>query len=435
MDVKFLLSDNYITNGAKNNYLNIDNYDKQKKLITSNEGYQDKLTKNLKSLFFGTKIFLIIIIFCILNTKSKDIDIEHYLDKLYGEEDLLKIIQDKEYEKDKILPNYYKNKIKNINKEIERINDIIEQIKIKKKEKIKNNKKLFRDDGKLTLACSYCLDNGYIYPTLVAMTSLVKNAGNNTFYDIYALVSRDFTEENKQILLSVEKNYNDKCKVNIINMGDKFKGLDTNLQIPTSAYYRLDLQNILPNVDRILYMDGDTAVFQDLSELITLDMKGNYYLGFLDSLPNALNKYNIKNGVVLCSGVLLIDLNLLRQNNISEKYNEFFYSHLGKIEQHDQTTINVVCQGKISTLPPKYGMWNFENFKKFEHHNNDHLSSLKYDKKECLLAYENPAILHYVIGKPFHKFFNKYYYNDWWNYAKITGYYDEIYKYAQNFEN
>ena len=267
------------------------------------------------------------------------------------------------------------------------------------------------------------------------MTSLVKNAGNNTFYDIYALVSRDFTEENKQILLSVEKNYNDKCKVNIINMGDKFKGLDTNLQIPTSAYYRLDLQNILPNVDRILYMDGDTAVFQDLSELITLDMKGNYYLGFLDSLPNALNKYNIKNGVVLCSGVLLIDLNLLRQNNISEKYNEFFYSHLGKIEQHDQTTINVVCQGKISTLPPKYGMWNFENFKKFEHHNNDHLSSLKYDKKECLLAYENPAILHYVIGKPFHKFFNKYYYNDWWNYAKITGYYDEIYKYAQNFEN
>ncbi len=435
MDVKFLLSDNYITNGAKNNYLNIDNYEKQKKLITSNEGYQDKLTKNLKSLFFGTKIFLIIIIFCILNTKSKDIDIEHYLDKLYGEEDLLKIIQDKEYEKDKILPNYYKNKIKNINKEIERINDIIEQIKIKKKEKIKNNKKLFRDDGKLALACSYCLDNGYIYPTLVAMTSLVKNAGNNTFYDIYALVSRDFTEENKQILLSVEKNYNDKCKVNIINMGDKFKGLDTNLQIPTSAYYRLDLQNILPNVDRILYMDGDTAVFQDLSELITLDMKGNYYLGFLDSLPNALNKYNIKNGVVLCSGVLLIDLNLLRQNNISEKYNEFFYSHLGKIEQHDQTTINVVCQGKISTLPPKYGMWNFENFKKFEHHNNDHLSSLKYDKKECLLAYENPAILHYVIGKPFHKFFNKYYYNDWWNYAKITGYYDEIYKYAQNFEN
>ena len=38
-----------------------------------------------------------------------------------------------------MIPNYYKNKIKNINKEIERINDIIEQIKIKKKEKIIKN--------------------------------------------------------------------------------------------------------------------------------------------------------------------------------------------------------------------------------------------------------------------------------------------------------
>ena len=48
--------------------------------------------------------------------------------------------------------------------------------------------------------------NGFTYPTLVAMTSLAINAGQNIFYNIYVLISPDFTEENKQILMSVEKN-------------------------------------------------------------------------------------------------------------------------------------------------------------------------------------------------------------------------------------
>ena len=263
------------------------------------------------------------------------------------------------------------------------------------------------------------------------MTSLVLNAGNNTFYNIYVLVSQDFTEYNKKILTSFEKNNTENCKIHIINMGNKYEGKDTNIRIPTAAYYRLDLHNLLPDVDRIIYMDGDTAVFQDLSELIFLDMKGNYILGFLDNRPDALRKYKVKNAVVLCSGVLLMDLSALRKNNITEKFNEFFEENLGNIEQHDQTTINVVCQGKISTLPPKYGMWNFRTFKDFESHNCEYPYWIRYNKKELSLAYEHPGILHYVIGKPFHKFLHKYYYDEWWEYARKTDYYDAICNYVK----
>ena len=184
-------------------------------------------------------------------------------------------------------------------------------------------KKIIKDDGKLILSFSYALNNKYIYPTLVAMTSLVINAGNNTFYNIYALVSPVFKEKNKKILMSIEQNYNPHCKIIFINMGNEFKGVDINNKIPTAAYYRLEIHNILPDVDRIVYMDGDTALFQDLSELIILDMKEIYILGFLDSIPKALRKFKFKNAVVLCSGVLLMYLNDLRINNISEKYIKF----------------------------------------------------------------------------------------------------------------
>ena len=272
---------------------------------------------------------------------SKDkiaFDVNNYLNKLYGERELLNMIKEKQKEK----KNSNIKRRNEIEKEIDNFYALIEKIKKIKKDKIKKMRKITRDDGKLILSCSYALNNEYIYPTLVAMTSLVINAENNTFYNIYLLVSPDFTGENKNILMSVGKNYSNHCEIIIISMGNKYKGIDINNKIPTAAYYRLELHNILPDVDRIVYMDGDIAVFQDLSELITLDLEENYILGFLDSIPKASKKFKIKNAVVLCSGVLLMDLNALRKNNISKKYNEFLEENLGKIYQHDQTIINVV---------------------------------------------------------------------------------------------
>jgi len=147
--------------------------------------------------------------------------------------------------------------------------NIINEINIDKPTDNKNK------EGKLTIACAYASDNAYVYPTLVAMTSLAENAGKNTFYDIYVMINPEFTEENKGVLKSVELKHEKSCQVIFINMGDKFKDENTNKKITTPAYYRLELHNLLPDVSRVIWMDGDTAVFEDLTELITLDMKGN----------------------------------------------------------------------------------------------------------------------------------------------------------------
>ena len=385
--------------------------------ITTNNNYK-----------YSIKIFFILFIFAVINIeiKTPQIDLNNYLDKVYGEEDLLSIIKEKE--KEMIFT--FGSKRKRIKSEIEDIYNIIEKIKEKKQKFINSNKKIIREDGKLILDCSYSLNNGYILQTLVAMTSLVKNAGNNTFYNIYLLISPDFTEENKEIMMSVEKHNKDHCKIIMINMGNSYINYDTNTRIPTASYYRLSLHNLLPNVDRILHMDGDTAVFQDLSELITLDMKGNYILGYLDSArSDLLEKYGKKNSIILCAGVLLMDLSGLRQNNYTAKFKEFLDKNIGNIDQHDQTTINVVCQEKISILPPKYGLWNFQNKYDFRRHNNLQKSRISFNEKEASMAYEHPSILHYVKAKPFHRHTNKYYFKEWWKYAKETDYYDEIYKY------
>ena len=282
-------------------------------------------------------------------------------------------------------------------------------------------------DNKLTIACAYATDNAYVYPTLVAMTSLVENAAKTTFYDIYVMINPDFTEENKKVLKSVEEKHPTNCEVIFIDMGDKFKDEKTNNKITTPAYYRLELHNLLPDVKRIIWMDGDTAVFEDLTELITLDMKGNYIMGFLDSIPEAIERFNIENATVLCSGVLLMDLEALRKNNMTEKFRKFMIEEKEKINQHDQTVINVVCQGKIAPLPPKYGIWCFEAEKYAVKHNERQRPHLRYNKDEFIKAYYHPAILHYVWPKPFWKRKKPVFNTEWWNYAKISGYYDEVY--------
>ena len=56
-------------------------------------------------------------------------------------------------------------------------------------EKNQNNNNILLNE-KLIISCAYSTDNAYVYPTLVAITSLVENASNQTFYEIYNDKSR-----------------------------------------------------------------------------------------------------------------------------------------------------------------------------------------------------------------------------------------------------
>ena len=394
----------------------------------------------LKKIMDNTKYFisLIFLIFLIITPIICNSNIKFLTKKRNLSEDSSSIkqektiiIQEQPDNQDEINYQIYKELKKLENEENKRkLERSKEQIKLTKKrwENHHQMKEILKyRNNKLIIPCAYALDNSYVYPTLVAMNSLAHNAGNNTFYSIYVLIGDDFSEENKKVIKSVEKNYTAHCEINFILMGNKFKDEKTDERIKTPAYYRLELPALLPEIDRIIWMDGDTAVFEDLTPLMKLDMKGNYIMGFLDALPDAIDKFGIVNGTVLCSGVLLMDLNALRRDKMMEKFFKFMVEKKEEINQHDQTVINVVCQGKIAPLPPKYGIWCFEHEKYLLKYNERQRPNLRYNQEELINAYYHPAILHYVWPKPYWKrpkpIFNK----EWWDYAKSSGYYLDVY--------
>ena len=314
------------------------------------------------------------------------------------------------------------------NKDEEEKKGEIEKIqteKDKKENEIKYKYK-YTNDNKLRIAVAYGTDNKYIYPTIVSMTSLVDTAGKNTFYDIYIMHTPDFTQNSKNFLKTVEEKYPSKCTIIFFNMGNKYKGLSLNFRISTPAYYRLSLPNLLPDVDKIIWLDGDTLVFEDLTELIKLDMKDNVTMGFLDSQPDAIKSFGFKNATVLCSGVLLMNLKLLRKYDYPKKIEKFIQENKGKLTQQDQTIVNVVFQGRIAPLPPKYGIWAWGDKGAAKKHLDKQRPWLKYNEEEFFYAVEHPAILHYIWPKPFWRKKTPFD-TEWWDYARKTGYYDDIY--------
>ena len=190
-------------------------------------------------------------------------------------------------------------------------------------------------------------------------------------------------------------------------MGNQYKCLLLNFRIVTPTYYRLSLPELLPDVKRIIYLEGDTLIFEDLTELIELNIKGNVIMGFLDSQPDAIKSLGFKNPTVVCGGVLLINLEGIRKYNYSKKEADFFNKNRNNL---------------------KTKIWNLGFGKKedVKVHNDKQWLHLKYNETESFEAYEHPAIAHFIWPKPFWRKQTRFY-KEWWVLARETGFYDDIY--------
>lgn len=129
----------------------------------------------------------------------------------------------------------------------------------------------------------------------------------------------------------------------------------------SSAFARLLLPELLPDRDRILYLDCDLYVDTDLSTLFCCPLEGKPVAAILDQ-GNATLKNQIINHEILGSdelnlpafnsGVLLLDLKMIRRT-------QQFLQFIEKSKQvdsyfGDQGILNLVFRGKWKALPDQW---------------------------------------------------------------------------------
>ncbi len=292
-----------------------------------------------------------------------------------------------------------------------------------------NYQKVSADDQN-TIPIAMSLDDNYTYPTIVAMTSILENAKEETKYDFYMLVPGEFRKSNREKIMKLKDRYKN-CEINIINMRKKFKELNSDYRITTPAYYRLALPMILPKqVEKIIYLDGDTIVTEDLTAMFNINMSKYYIAAIPDYRHLYLSMFLRDTTKEICSGVMLMNIGKMRKDKFNRKVSDFIRNNRYRLYMHDQTVLNVVCYGHIKMLPLKYGILRSMMCKPNRAYATSNLR-YHYSLAEIKKTKKNHAIIHYTGRKPWvvKKLRAG---NVWWKYAKKCYLWNEIkakYKY------
>ena len=112
---------------------------------------------------------------------------------------------------------------------------------------------------------------------------------------------------------------------------------------------------IFPHLDRILTIDNDTIVRENISELWNLNLDNYYIAGCLEPHKSKPNFTYIN------MGVAMLNLKKWREDGLDQKLVEDLYTYY--FEETEQTAINMVCQGHTLILDHMYNRNNYTGLK------------------------------------------------------------------------
>ena len=136
-------------------------------------------------------------------------------------------------------------------------------------------------------------DNKLAFALATLFVNLMEVKDKETFYELNAVVSPDFSEDNIVKLKSIERQYKD-CSVRVVVMDHRFDNIKNQTgYIANACAYKMCLSEIFPEYHKVLYLDTDLLIFRDLCELYKTDMGENYIAGVF-SLDHYLQRRELK---------------------------------------------------------------------------------------------------------------------------------------------
>lgn len=213
------------------------------------------------------------------------------------------------------------------------------------------------DDMNIVLAT----DEGYIVPTMVALSSLLASNRGCPRILVHILCPKGFSQVGRSRILGVGERYG--RPVTFLEIDDpRVDAAVTTAHITAASYYRLYMSRLIP-ADRCLYIDGDMIVAQDLTGVYGIGLEGCYaagvrdmgiqyhypeweaYAGYL-GIPDMRDYVN--------AGFLVLNLEQIRKDGMDRRMIESI--SMGYMYM-DQDIMNKLFYGKMRMLPEKYDLF------------------------------------------------------------------------------
>lgn len=265
------------------------------------------------------------------------------------------------------------------------------------------------------ISIALCPDNYYTSYAYVAMTSILNTKYYFTYISFYLILPDDFEKRNIDFLNSLYEQY-DLFNITFIKMDNRYNIAYISRYLTKQTYYRFSIGELIPYLNRIIYLDTDIIVYNDLAEFFSLNFNGKVILG----QPTYFNR-SPKTGIFkINNGVLLLDLIRMRKLQIEKKV-LYILNNGFENDYHDQFLLNQFFYEIIGIFPPKYHIRPWSNYTKIKEFNKQ--SGNVYDNDYLYFACKYPTIIHFAYNsKPI--FSNVTYSEDWWYFARISKYFN-----------
>lgn len=233
----------------------------------------------------------------------------------------------------------------------------------------------------------FATDNNYAIQTGVAITSILENRIYGEYFRFYILVSYEFDNEVMDALKAIENRYS-RCSIELINMGDSLKNVEITIPSTTyQTYFRLFIPNMFLQYDKVIYLDSDIIVEEDLFELFSIEIDDYLIAGVKGSMFHMVPG----NDHYINAGILVMNLKMMREKGIQNHFIELIPE---KLPYQDQDIINKVCREHIFHIGFRY------NCAPVYETRPDEPRSC-FSNEEITNAYNLPAIIHFNgVRKP-----------------------------------
>ena len=259
----------------------------------------------------------------------------------------------------------------------------------------------------------YALDERFMKYGIVSLYSLRENAVSGNTYKIYFLHT-DVTDESRAKVKNLLERPG--FEIYFENVSDYLESIAHKFPLrdyySKTTYFRLFIADMHPEYDKAIYVDSDTIIQGDMSDLYDIDIKGFILGACHEQAMVQVNEYGayvekclgLDRNLYFNAGLLLINCVEFRQRNVLDRFIQTLQVYDCVVTQ-DEDYLNLLCKDHVKFLDQR---WNTEIF-----------GTIPYPIEEA-------KILHYIMfNKPWH-YETCPHADIFYKYAKKTWVYDAI---------
>lgn len=258
----------------------------------------------------------------------------------------------------------------------------------------------------------FATDDNYLPFLSITLESLWENSSHAYDYEMYVLHSGIRQDYQEKILRYNKEGF----RISFVDVTESLEDIKEDLHMrdyyTATTYFRVFIASLFPQYDKAIYLDCDTVIMGDISELYDCDLGKNMLAGAPCEGVNSFEVYKryvsqvdgLDPDYFFNAGVLLLNLKAFREEGFYQQFADLLKKYKFSVIQ-DEDYLNVLCQDRVLRLPRA---WN------------------KTPVAPDVLPKEELRIVHYLMTwKPW-RYSDIPYQEYFWEYAERTEFYDHI---------